>query len=105
MKSIDRQNGFFPLRIRNRVNSPVAYILVALVLNSAMLSVIFFLAWKTQGRKPYALSWSLAFLAATAQWSSNLGAGLFPSFESYWLTVNAMGLGRICGHLQWRYTP
>jgi diguanylate cyclase (GGDEF)-like protein len=74
------------------LTSPIAYILVALALNSAMLSVIFFIAWKTQGKKPYALNWSLAFLAATCQWSFNLGDGLFSSIETYWLTVNAFGI-------------
>lgn len=74
------------------MTSPIAYILVGLALNSAMLSVIFFLAWKTQGNKPYALTWSLAFLAATGQWSFNIAGNAFPSFESYWLTVNAFGI-------------
>lgn len=74
------------------LSSPVAYILVALALNSAMLSVIFFMAWKTQGNKSYAIYWSLAFLAATGQWSFNLLGGSFPSFEVYWLTVNAFGV-------------
>ena len=86
------------------MTSPVAYILVALALNSAMLSVIFFLAWKTQGNKPYALTWSLAFLAATGQWSFNIAGGMFPNFESYWLTVNAFGMVLITlglrGHCQ-----
>ncbi len=69
-----------------------------------MLSVIFLLAWKTQGNKPYALTWSLAFLAATGQWSFNIAGSVFPSFESYWLTVNAFGLAMITlglrGHCQ-----
>lgn len=86
------------------MTSPIAYILVALALNSAMLSVIFFLAWKTQGHKPYALNWSLAFLAAACQWSINLGSGFFPSFEIYWITVNGFGIVVIAlglrGHCQ-----
>lgn len=86
------------------MTSPISYILVALALNSAMLSVIFFLAWKTQGNKPYALNWSLAFLAATGQWSFNLASNAFPSIETYWLTVNALGLAVITlglrGHCQ-----
>jgi len=69
-----------------------------------MLSVIFFIAWKTQGEKPYALTWSLAFLAATGQWSFNLAGSAFPSFETYWLTINALGLAVITlglrGHCQ-----
>lgn len=83
---------------------PNAYILIGLALNSAMLSVIFFLAWKTQGNKPHALTWSLAFLAATGQWSFSIAGSVFPSFESYWLTVNAFGMVVIAlgirGHCQ-----
>ena len=86
------------------MNSPVDLILGALVLNTAMLSVIFLIAWKTQGEKPYALTWSLAFLAAAGQWSFNLASSAFPSFEAYWLTVNALGLAAITlglrGHCQ-----
>ena len=68
------------------------YILVALTLTSAMISVIFFLAWKLLGEKPYALSWAVAFLAATFQWAFNLGYGAFPDFETYWITVNSFAL-------------
>ena len=86
------------------MTSPVAYILVASALNSAMLAVIFFLAWKNQGNRPYALTWSLAFLAATGQWSFNIFGSSIPGFESYWLTVNAFGLAVITlglrGHCQ-----
>ncbi len=74
------------------MTSPVFYILVALMLTSAMISVTFFIAWKTLGRKPYALSWSLAFLAATGQWFCNLAISVFPNFAAYWLTVNALGV-------------
>ncbi len=87
---VGRHNRFFAAD--TVLTSPVAYIVVALALNSAMLSVIFFLAWKTQGEKPYALNWSLAFLAATGQWTFNLVSHDFPSVETYWLTVNALGL-------------
>ena len=74
------------------MTSPVFYILVALTLTSAMISVIFFLAWKLLGGKPYAMSWAVAFLAATLQWAFNLGHGLFPTFETYWITVNTFSL-------------
>ena len=74
------------------MTSPVVYILVALTLTSAMISVIFFLAWKLLGEKPYALSWAVAFLAATCQWAFNLGYGLFPDFETYWITANTFAL-------------
>ena len=72
--------------------SPTTYIVFALTLTSAMISVIFFLAYKTLGEKPYALSWSVAFLAATCQWSINLMAPRFSSFEAYWLTASAFAL-------------
>ena len=75
-----------------RMTSPVFYILVALALTSAMISVIFFMAWKMLGGKPYALSWAVAFLAATCQWSFNLASGLFRDWETYWIIVNTFSL-------------
>ena len=74
------------------MTSPVFYILVALALTSAMISVIFFMAWKMLGGKPYALSWAIAFLAATCQWSFNLASGLFPDWATYWIIVNTFSL-------------
>lgn len=68
------------------------YILVAMMLASATLSIIFFIAWKTMGRKAYALSWSVAFLAATVHWFLNLLAPSFPSPEVYWLTMSAFAI-------------
>jgi hypothetical protein len=86
------------------MNSPVAFILVALAGISAMLSIMFFMAWFTLGRKPYAMSWALAFLAATFQWAFNYSSPLFPSYEVYWITVNALALVLITlglrGHCQ-----
>jgi len=74
------------------MTSPVFYILVALVLTSAMISMVFFMAWKMLGEKPYALSWAVAFLAATVQWSLNLANAWFPDWGTYWITVNAFAL-------------
>lgn len=86
------------------MTSPVFYILVAMMLTSAMISIIFFIAWKTLGEKPYALSWGVGFLAASCQWFFNLNSGSFPSHEIYWLTVNAFALVLITlglrGHCQ-----
>jgi diguanylate cyclase (GGDEF)-like protein len=86
------------------MTSPVFFILVALAGINAMLSLLFFIAWHTLGRKPYALSWAVAFLAATAQWSGNIFAASFPSWEVHWLTVNACALTFITlgvrGHCQ-----
>ena len=100
----DRRHNRFFSAADTYLTPPVSYILVASALISAMLSVIFFLAWKTQGQKPYALNWSLAFLAATGQWSSIIARSDFSSFETYWLAVNAFGLAAITlalsGHCQ-----
>ncbi len=74
------------------MTSPVFYIVVALMLTSAMISVTFFLAWQTLGRRQHTLSWSFAFMAATLQWLFNLQAAKFPTYESYWLTVNGLAL-------------
>jgi diguanylate cyclase (GGDEF)-like protein len=86
------------------MESPIYYIIVAMMFASCTLSIIFFMAWKTQGKKPYALSWSVGFLAATAQWFFNLQAHWFPSPEVHTLTVNAFALVLITlvvrGHCQ-----
>lgn len=92
--------------------SEISYIVVAMLLVSATLSIIFFIAWKTLGEKPHALNWSVGFLAATFQWFFTLQPSWFPSPETYWLTVNALALVLITlgirGHCQrtgCRYLP
>ncbi len=86
------------------MDSPVFFIIVAMMFASATLSIIFFLAWKTLGEKPYALSWSVGFAAATMQWFINLNGDWFGSHEAYWVTVNAFALVLITlglrGHCQ-----
>ena len=86
------------------MTSPLYYILVALMLMSATISVIFLLVWWFLGRKTYAVSWSLAFAASTGQWISNLNIGAFPSPEAHWLTANGLALMTIVlgliGHCQ-----
>ena len=92
--------------------SPVFYILISMVFTSTALSVIFFIVWKTLGEKPYALSWSIAFMAATLQWFVTLNAAWFNSPEAQWLIVNALALVLITlgirGHSQrtgFKYLP
>ena len=74
------------------MDSPVYYIINAMLIASFTLSIIFFLAWKTLGKPPYALSWSVGFLGATFQWFFNLNQAWFTDYTVYWLTVNAFGL-------------
>jgi len=86
------------------MTSPAHYILVALTLMSAMISLTFLLAWRTLGEKPHALSWALAALAATFQWGLTPLEDSFPSYASFWLTINAFSvlvvtLG-LAGHCQ-----
>ena len=69
------------------MTSPVSYILVSLTLTSAIIAVTFFIAWRTLGEKPYALSWCLAMVAATVQWFVNLKMYAFRDFASYWLPI------------------
>ncbi len=71
--------------------SPVQYTQLSLLLTSLMISIIFFLAWSSLGRKPHALNWSLAFLASTFYWGLVMMEEVFPSFESNWLAANACG--------------
>lgn len=72
--------------------SPVFYIEVSMVFASLALTIIFFIAWKTLGDRPYMLSWSVAFLAATCQWFLHLIAEFFPHFDVYWLAVNGLAM-------------
>jgi diguanylate cyclase (GGDEF)-like protein len=82
----------------------VTYIQAALATTSVMIAIIFFMAWKTLGEKPWAINWAIAFVAATMYWLTNLGADLFPSYAAYWLSANAFGLAMITlalrGHCQ-----
>jgi diguanylate cyclase (GGDEF)-like protein len=86
------------------MTNEVFYILVALTLASAMISVTFFIAWKTLGYKAFALSWALASVAATFRWGLNLAIPWFPNYLSYWLTVSACAVFLITfglkGHCQ-----
>ena len=86
------------------MDSPVYYIIVALMIASFTLSIIFFMAWKTLGKRPYALSWSVGFFAAAMQWFFNLHPGWFSTQEIFWITVNAFALVLITlgirGHCQ-----
>jgi diguanylate cyclase (GGDEF)-like protein len=77
---------------RHLMDSPVYYIIVAMIFASCTLSIIFLMTWKTQGEKPYALSWSVGFLAATAQWFFYLQSHWFTTSETNSLTVNAFAL-------------
>ena len=86
------------------MTSPVCVIVGALAGINARLCLLVYLAWHALGRKPYALSWAVAFLAATGQWTGNIFAASFPSPEAHWLTVNALALTFITlgvrGHCQ-----
>jgi diguanylate cyclase (GGDEF)-like protein len=86
------------------MTSPLYYILFALMLTCGTISIIFLMVWRFLGRKPYALSWAIAFMAATAQWTSHLIPDAFPSTEAQWLTMNGLSLlvvvMGILGHCQ-----
>ena len=75
--------------------SPVVYIQAALTLVSLMIAIVFYMAWKTLGEKPWALRWATAFTALTVYWLIHLSAARFPSFETYWLTANAFGFATL----------
>ncbi|MDH5323094.1 MAG: GGDEF domain-containing protein [Gammaproteobacteria bacterium] len=84
--------------------SPLTYIQVASGTTSLIIAIIFFMAWKTLGDRPWAMRWSLAFLFSTLYWLAMLGAGRFPSHASFWLLANAFGIATITlalrGHCQ-----
>jgi len=72
--------------------SPIAYLLISLAFTSALLSVVFLMAWASFGRRSYVLAWSGAFLVAAIQYVLNLPPvwhAILPNEASYWLAVNA----------------
>jgi diguanylate cyclase (GGDEF)-like protein len=75
--------------------SAVVYIQAALGIVSLMISIIFYMAWKILGEKPWALRWALAFVASTIYWLVHLFSVHFYSYETYWLTANAFGFAMI----------
>ena len=94
------------------MDSPFSYIFFSLMISSAALSIVFFLAWSNFGRQAHALTWSMAFLAGTLNWGTTLNAGLFPSVETYLLLENAfavamitLGLRGHCQRTQCRFLP
>lgn len=86
------------------MGSPFSYIIFSLMISSAALSIVFFLAWTNFGRQAHALSWAMAFLAGTLQWATTLNARLFPTAEAYQLIEAALALALITlclrGHCQ-----
>ena len=64
------------------MESQVYYILLSMVFTSAALTIVFFLAWKDFGRKPYALSWALAYGVGTFQWFQDLTGELFSTWQA-----------------------
>jgi diguanylate cyclase (GGDEF)-like protein len=86
------------------MTSPFFYIIFSLMVSSAALSVIFFIAWTNFGRRPHALSWSIAFFAGMLQWAVSLNSAMFPSAEAHWLTENIFAVMLITfglrGHCQ-----
>ncbi len=91
-------------QLKGPMSSPFFYIIFSLMLSSAAMSVIFFLAWSNFGRRPHALTWSLAFFAGMLQWATTLYANLFPNNEAYVLTESALAITLITlnlrGHCQ-----
>jgi diguanylate cyclase (GGDEF)-like protein len=82
------------------MSSPFFYIIFSLMITSAALSVIFFIAWSNFGRPAHALSWSMAFLAGAAQWAVTLYSDWFPTREIYLVIEHACGVALITLSLQ-----
>ncbi|WP_395373691.1 diguanylate cyclase [Marinicella sp. W31] len=68
------------------------YVSISLFLINIMMSVIFWLTWKTIERKPHTLLWSLLFAVAAINGALNAINQLFPNRDIYWVIVNAISL-------------
>ena len=74
------------------MGSPYFYIIFSLMISSAALSVIFYMAWRNFGRKQHALTWSLAFLAGALQWACTLTESQFATQEAYLLLESGFSM-------------
>lgn len=80
----------------------------ALQLSLVVVSIVFaganYLAWRLFGHPRHALIWTAAYLLAAAQYILNLVREQLPSYECYWLTVNAASyllvISAVWGHRQ-----
>jgi diguanylate cyclase (GGDEF)-like protein len=69
--------------------NPLSYLLISLGLTSIVLAIIFFIAWRSFGRRSHSLFWSIAFFFAALQWALNISSQKLPvSFELYWMLVS-----------------
>ena len=68
------------------------YIFSTMLIFSIMLSIIFYLAWKTIDNVPHALSWSVLYFMVAITYVVSAARDLFPSHELYWMLVNAVSL-------------
>jgi diguanylate cyclase (GGDEF)-like protein len=84
--------------------SPYFYIVFSLMISSAVLSITFFIAWRNFGKRPHALTWTIAFFVGVLQFSTTLNAFRFPSESVYLLFENAFAISLITlglrGHCQ-----
>lgn len=86
------------------MSSPFFYIIFSLMITSAALSVIFFIAWSNFGRPAHALSWSIAFAAGAMQWATTINSDWFRNEGIYLVVEHAFAIGLITfclrGHCQ-----
>jgi diguanylate cyclase (GGDEF)-like protein len=72
--------------------SNIDYINISVFFISVMLSIIFYLAWRTIEPKLYTLMWSLLFATAAINGLINAAKEIFPNTDVYWVIVNATSL-------------
>jgi len=72
--------------------SPVDFLLVSICLTSALLSFVFWIAWRSLGKEPFALTWCITFALITLQRALNLRDEWFPDRNSYWIVVTAFSI-------------
>lgn len=72
------------------------FVLVALVLTSAVLGCVLLLAWRLIDRRPHVLAWACAFAAGTAQWICSIADELlFAGVAEFWVLSNILGLAML----------
>ena len=73
----------------------VFFIQITLLVISSTLSVIFFMAWQTMGKKKYTLIWAATFLIISIQRTFNIAKAEIAPYELYWMIVCALSMASV----------
>jgi len=70
----------------------ILFIELTLLITSSTFAIIFYISWRTMGKKKYTLLWTITFLAIVLQRIFNLNKGEFESHTLFWMIVCSLSV-------------